>query len=90
VGVAVTAAIRPAVRPDQAGRDNAVPAARAAGGPDDKIGQSDAYKALPGATYGGGRGGGWVAVEIPLASGKPASPHGPSVKTLSGGHDYRC
>src|ERR1700722_4615990 len=36
------------------------------------------------------KGGGRVAFYIPKTSGKPASRHGPGVKTLSGGPDWRA
>src|SRR6202020_243713 len=61
VGVAVTAAIRPAVRPDQP--------TPAGGGKDDAIRQSDAYKALPGATYGGGEEAGGLLSKSPWQAG---------------------
>ena len=76
MGVAVTAAIRPAVRPDRgpegptpAGRDSPALAGHRAGGPDDAIRQSDAYKALPGATYGGGEEAGGLLSISPWQAG---------------------
>ena len=76
MGVAVTAAIRPAVRPDRgpegptpAGRDSPALAGHRAGGPDDAIRQSDAYKALPGATYGGGEEAGGLLSKSPWQAG---------------------
>ena len=76
MGLAVTAAIRPAVRPDRgpegptpAGRDSPALAGHRAGGPDDAIRQSDAYKALPGATYGGGEEAGGLLSKSPWQAG---------------------
>jgi hypothetical protein len=72
VGVAVTAAVRPAVRPDRPsppGRANSAPVSLAAGGTDYAIRQSDAYKALPGATYGGGEEAGGLLSKSPWQAG---------------------
>jgi hypothetical protein len=76
VGVAVTAATRPATRPGSgpdgptpAGRDNPAPAGRSAGAAVGAIRQSDAYKALPGATYGGGEEAGGLLSKSPWQAG---------------------
>ena len=84
MGVAVTAATRPAVRPDNgpdtrpdsgpdgptpAGRDSPAPPDRRAGAAVDAIRQSDAYKALPGATYGGGEEAGGLLSNSPWQAG---------------------
>ena len=76
MGVAVTAAIRPALRPDSgpdgptpAGRDSPAPVDRGAGGTEGAIRQSDAYKALPGATYGGGEEAGGLLSKSPWQAG---------------------
>ena len=80
MGVAVTAATRRAVRPDggpdsgphgptPAGRGSPAPDVRSAGAADDAIRQSDAYKALPGATYGGGEEAGGLLSKSPWQAG---------------------
>jgi hypothetical protein len=66
---AVTAAIRPAVGPYRAGRDTSAPVGRAADGTDDAMRQSKAYKALPGATYGGGEEAGGLLSKSPWRAG---------------------
>ena len=80
MGVAVTAATRRAVRPDggpdsgphgptPAGRGSPAPDVRSAGAADDAIRQSDAYKALSGATYGGGEEAGGLLSKSPWHAG---------------------
>ena len=72
MGVAVTAAVRPAVRPDRSsptGRGRSAPVSLAAGGTDYAIRQSDAYKALSGATYGGGEEAGGLLSKSPWQAG---------------------